>query len=337
MQPNYKCAACGKAYTVKNAKPDGRYACSKCRRLLVPVISAGADSSSVSPSERSAEQRPAHPPVQRDRRSRRGGVGWVPWAVAAILIATGGYAVYRLVRVAPTHSSRQAEEEKAAAIATGFMEHGVQLTVEEPAGVNRKAEPVTSGVPLPRGCAAEASALSLLDEKSQVIRCQFTPLCRWPDGSIKWVLLDFLADVDAGAQSKYTLKRGASDASLDPQAKQVHVLENQRVVEIDTGVLHVKISKERGTIVDEAELSGEKLVSGDRPCEAVLVLAGNSICRAHLSKPDMVTVEDTGPVRACVRMKGKFVDQNGKQIMGGRVGVQTCDFQLHTCAWVPAC
>jgi hypothetical protein len=57
----------------------------------------------------------------------------------------------------------------------------VTLTVREPAGVDRIAEPVTSGVPLPEGAVFDTSELVLLDKATQkAIPCQFTVLSRWP-------------------------------------------------------------------------------------------------------------------------------------------------------------
>lgn len=86
-----------------------------------------------------------------------------------------------------------------------LLSDGVPLTVQEPAGVDRKNEPVTSGVPLPEGAIKEVGQLSLDGPAGQNVPCQFTPLSRWPDGSLKWVLLDFQSSVGASNRAEYML------------------------------------------------------------------------------------------------------------------------------------
>ncbi len=46
----------------------------------------------------------------------------------------------------------------------------VPLTVEEPAGVARQAEPLTFGVPLPRGLIRDVARLRLVDPDGRAVR-----------------------------------------------------------------------------------------------------------------------------------------------------------------------
>ena len=98
----------------------------------------------------------------------------------------------------------------------------IALTVQEEVGFERRAWPVTRGVPLPRGVAAEPEALWLADAQGQGVSLQSHPLSRWPDGSIKWVLVDFQADVPAAGQAVYYLccggERRDAQAVLRPGA-----------------------------------------------------------------------------------------------------------------------
>jgi exo-rhamnogalacturonan lyase-like protein len=82
----------------------------------------------------------------------------------------------------------------------------VPLTVEERAGVNRVDEPVTVGLPLPKGAISRARLLELTGPGG-VVPCQFTEMARWSDGkSVKWVLLNFKATVAAKQKATYTVK-----------------------------------------------------------------------------------------------------------------------------------
>jgi len=77
------------------------------------------------------------------------------------------------------------------------------LVVEEPSGVERRAWPVTSGVPLAEGVVADSSCVRLrLDGKE--LPLQTETLSRWPDGSIKWLLLDFQIDLQANERRGLT-------------------------------------------------------------------------------------------------------------------------------------
>src|SRR5438105_3088903 len=67
----------------------------------------------------------------------------------------------------------------------------VSLTIEEPSGLKRIAHPVTSGLPLAEGELRDESHVRLLDDRGQQLPLQTQVLARWPDQSIKWLLLDF--------------------------------------------------------------------------------------------------------------------------------------------------
>lgn len=81
----------------------------------------------------------------------------------------------------------------------------VPLRVEAPAGATLKAWPVTSGVPFPQGALGSADHLALADAAGKSVPLQATVTARWPDGSVKWVLLDFR---HSGASATYQLRYG---------------------------------------------------------------------------------------------------------------------------------
>src|SRR5207245_124632 len=74
----------------------------------------------------------------------------------------------------------------------------VPLALEESAGVARHAWPASASVPLPRGRVQSPDKLWLAAPGGRAAPLQARALERWPDGSVRWLLLDFLADVPAG-------------------------------------------------------------------------------------------------------------------------------------------
>src|SRR6185312_15517218 len=76
-------------------------------------------------------------------------------------------------------------------------------------------QPVTVGIPFPRGVLATPSSVVLSDPTGAGASVQSTALAYWPDGSVKWLLLDFILGPIDGRQCNWSLgwRRGGS---LDP-------------------------------------------------------------------------------------------------------------------------
>jgi hypothetical protein len=101
-------------------------------------------------------------------------------------------------------------------------------------GESRRGEPVSAGVPLPRGVVAEADGLRLL-RGGQAVPLQAKALDRWPDGSVRWVLLDWQADAAGGAAEDYVLTASGQAESMPPPPLQIATDGPGERVEVDTG------------------------------------------------------------------------------------------------------
>ncbi|MGQ9662465.1 MAG: hypothetical protein ACUVWX_09045 [Kiritimatiellia bacterium] len=108
----------------------------------------------------------------------------------------------------------------AAAVETSF---DIPLTVWDVAGVERKQEICSTGVPLPCGLLKEPEDIAVFDAAGKPVPAQFTVLERWRDAgegrgdlSIRWLLVTFLADVPAGGKSEYRLARGTNPLPPHP-------------------------------------------------------------------------------------------------------------------------
>jgi hypothetical protein len=201
------------------------------------------------------------------------------------------------------------------AAAREFKRTGVTLTIQEPIGIERRAEPVTSGVPLPEGCVKRASDLRLLDAAKKPVPCQFTTQCLWPDGSVKWVLLDFRADVRASNRVEYVVsKRGRRMETECPVKAEV----SGGVVRLETRNWKLGITTNVAGLISSLMVDGKEIVSPTNPAQAVLVDGSNRVFRA--SRPDAVVLEVHGPLRSTVRVSGHFVAEDGATIFGGKVG-----------------
>lgn len=73
----------------------------------------------------------------------------------------------------------------------------------------RRGEPVTVGLPWPRGAVADEKFFHLIGPDGVSQPLQTRVLDRWPDGSVRWCLFDFLAKWDGvTAESEYRLEVG---------------------------------------------------------------------------------------------------------------------------------
>src|SRR5436190_5532843 len=70
----------------------------------------------------------------------------------------------------------------------------------------RKHEPVTFGVPLPQG-AADGTENWVIEIANQAMPVQSRVLDRWPDGSVRWLLVDAQTDSPTGRSSAGILRQ----------------------------------------------------------------------------------------------------------------------------------
>ena len=88
-------------------------------------------------------------------------------------------------------------------LAQGFV--SIPLIVQS-AGPTSAQQPVTVGVPFPRGVLRNDASLSLLDSSGNAVPLQLNPLARWSDGSVKWMLFDFILGPVVAGQSDFSLE-----------------------------------------------------------------------------------------------------------------------------------
>ncbi len=115
-----------------------------------------------------------------------------------------------------------------------------------------KCWPVTRGVPLPAGNIRGTEGLGVLDPDGAGVPAQFRILGRWPDGSVKWVLVDFQADPAASGRAVYTLtdetadgKRMVLTQSESMPSTTFRIEESEHHLHVDTGMLRFKIDRRK--------------------------------------------------------------------------------------------
>lgn len=108
-------------------------------------------------------------------------------------------------------------------------------------GIARINEPVTMGIPIPRGTFTDVSQLSLRGPANEAVPLQSTVLNRWSDGSVKWALLDFPVHLAGGDTAAYELRFNCP--SIAPDFPRVTLREEVDQFVVDTGPAEFRVDK----------------------------------------------------------------------------------------------
>jgi hypothetical protein len=140
---------------------------------------------------------------------------------------------------------------------------------------------------------------------------QTWPLATWPDGSLKWSGLAILAN--EGLRTGLTLMPGAVADQLGPL---ITVKEDAKTINVDTGVMQCVISRTGKTIIESISRGGTiEARDGELVCllrnKPDMESEGTVSQQSFAGEIEKVTVEQSGPVRAVVKIEGKHA--NGKR------------------------
>lgn len=178
-----------------------------------------------------------------------------------------------------------------------------EISFTEAGGVARLNEPVTTGVPFPRGRLASGDGLVLRDGAGQARPLQTEVLDRWPDGSCKWLLVDFQATVPAHGTSRYSLEiaGGKSPAAL---GSKILIEDRADAVRIDTGAATFLVDKIDFRPLRQVVVGGVEMLASGAPGMALTDDQGN----VRQPKIAACRVETAGPLRATLCFDGVFSD-----------------------------
>jgi len=168
----------------------------------------------------------------------------------------------------------------------------------------------TWGVPFPEGKYQKETHFGILDSTGQGLPLQSWPLATWPDGSLKWSA--FAIGANAGLSDHLTLVSGTA-VSVDTKTtafRPLTVTQDAGAIHIDTGVMQCVVAKHGQTLIQSITRDGReiardgKLVCLDRN-KPDLDSDGSVTQQSFTGEISKVTVEQSGPIRAVVKIEGK--------------------------------
>ncbi len=170
----------------------------------------------------------------------------------------------------------------------------IPLTVAEPTEQARSAWPATIGMPFGRGRLARVEDLRLFDPQGKPVPLQAEMFSRWPDGSVKWAVLSFLAD-SASKVDAYRLQSKPDWPQSAPGTPLLTLYDKPEGWTLIAGGSGIEISKQRSF-----PLGGLEVVDGQ-----------GTVLTCGPAGPESFAVESNGPVRAVVKWAGPLVGPQG--------------------------
>jgi YetA-like protein len=170
----------------------------------------------------------------------------------------------------------------------------------------------TLGLPWPRGQHKKSQDFHAQDAQGKPLPLQTWPLAYWPDGSLKWTAHALPAGVDASAQPSIRPGKGAATSGA-----RVTVREEAEFIEVDTGVIRAKLPRQGSQLVRSIERDGREILraatliaqTDDKP-DAEQGAVTQTRFSSRISK---LTVEQTGPVRAVIKVDGQHRSAAGRE------------------------
>ncbi len=191
----------------------------------------------------------------------------------------------------------------------------IPLAVRNPHAFAVAQWPITTGVPFAQGTLGSEEQVRLVRGEEEV-PAQVQLTARWPDGSVKWLLVTFLASAPAAGQADYHLECG-------PRVRWAAVGEGLRVtpsgaavaetrvfvvdgVEISTGALSLRVDRQ-GNLRDVSADGGRRFADNARAG----TVAEDSQGTTFLPGEGTLEIEESGPIRAVVKTICPLRDAKG--------------------------
>ena len=169
---------------------------------------------------------------------------------------------------------------------------------------------VSFGVPALRGTLSADTSFTLSAPDGTALPTQTWPLATWPDGSLKWIGVATVAPADTGGEFHLAASSGAPAET----SAAIRITHSDTTTTIDTGPLQMRLPlgghNTIGTHLIDALVVDGREVARDGRLVALLQdgpdddLAASPSRELYDTRIDQVTLEQSGPVRAVVKIEG---------------------------------
>lgn len=192
------------------------------------------------------------------------------------------------------------------------------LTISENQGLARPSEPITIGIPFAAGACDALDRIQLRHPSIGALALQRKLTGRWPDGSVKWALIDF--QVALKANETLTIDVCIEDQSTQSSiATGIAIEEVEQAFIIDTGAAKFTLNKHKFTIIDQVTLSGHSVFNEAQGRLYVL----NTPDDSHAYGTEITRIETAGgPQKLTVNTYGQVIDNQATDAKTGEALVR---------------
>ena len=164
---------------------------------------------------------------------------------------------------------------------------------------------VRIGIPFPRGIVTESGGCPSLAVPGREYQTKVLKL--WPDGSVQWALVEFLASPAKGKSEHVRLADGPGASPGKTLA-----MEKSGVIHVDTGPLQVDISREDFNIFQRVAVKGQEIIRQGSSRGIVLTDGDGREYVASRCRDTRVIIEENGPVKSTIRVDGGHCGDKGR-------------------------
>ncbi len=187
------------------------------------------------------------------------------------------------------------------------MSDVIRARVEEAACVARRNYPMTQGCPFPEGALLESAQVRLNVDGGDELPLQTTVLTTWPDGSIKWLLLDTQMDLRAKQVVPVTIEYGEG-VSRKEVTGSLSVSEEDGGVRAETGALTMELNGKGLALFADAN----GFLDPEDGWQMRLLDETGTV---YTGQVETLEVEEQNALRAVVKAGGGYVSEDGVRPM----------------------
>lgn len=173
----------------------------------------------------------------------------------------------------------------------------IPIIVEETSGISRVNEPVSIGIPLPKGSVYDISKLRLFNNENQMVPLQALPLAFWVDKSFKWILLDFQVTLQANRTIHYYI-HSQDNTELTNNHPTISIIKNKDSIVVNTGPAKFFLTTKFFKVFEKVEVDGKDLLK-----ESKIVLTDDS-GKKYEPEINRAFVETEGSLRTTIKIEG---------------------------------
>jgi hypothetical protein len=178
----------------------------------------------------------------------------------------------------------------------------IAIQLEEKNGMARINEPVSLGIPLPKGAVRTTNNLVLMDEQ-RPLGLQLAPLAHWPDGSIRWVHASFLIRLDPNSKKFLMLAQRKISSFITPEPV---IKQTTEGLVIDTSSGSVALQPNR--------LTWQAFNNNHRSFSSTVILSDDSSVPCMVKAETNWAITHKGIVFVAATLKGEWLKQNGEPL-----------------------